>query len=144
MSQSFPRLVPPFVYTAVPVHIMGAAEDVVDSVLYRLSRLLDSTRLHDYGNPTCKPVEGETKDTGRFMRWFERRLLSAATQDEEVARRAERAEADERFEYKDGTRRRNVESAHSPQDRASTQQRLRFKFVLPEDLDSDAQAGQLG
>ncbi|KAJ6517275.1 hypothetical protein C8R47DRAFT_250943 [Mycena vitilis] len=50
-----------------------------------LEALWDATRLHDYGSSKCHPMDGETRDTGRFVRWFERKLLSAATQDEEVA-----------------------------------------------------------
>ncbi|KAJ6558218.1 hypothetical protein B0H19DRAFT_132270 [Mycena capillaripes] len=50
-----------------------------------MEALWDGTRLHDYGSVTCEPMDGETRDTGRFVRWFERKLLSAATQDEEVA-----------------------------------------------------------
>ncbi|KAJ6540853.1 hypothetical protein DFH09DRAFT_1089811 [Mycena vulgaris] len=34
----------------------------------------------DYGSSSCKPMKGETNDTGRFVRWFERKLISAATQ----------------------------------------------------------------
>ncbi|KAF7331082.1 hypothetical protein MVEN_02448500 [Mycena venus] len=44
-----------------------------------------STRLHDYGFPTCQPMEGETYDTGRLFRWFELRLVSAGTQNDEIA-----------------------------------------------------------
>ncbi|KAJ7122267.1 hypothetical protein C8R44DRAFT_785898 [Mycena epipterygia] len=47
--------------------------------------LWDSTRLHDYGTASCKPMDGETKDTGRLMRWFELKLISAATEDDEAA-----------------------------------------------------------
>ncbi|KAJ7139383.1 hypothetical protein C8R44DRAFT_975206 [Mycena epipterygia] len=47
--------------------------------------LWDATRLHDYGFSSCQPMEGETKDTGRILRWFELKLISAATQDDEVA-----------------------------------------------------------
>ncbi|KAJ7451071.1 hypothetical protein FB451DRAFT_1284592 [Mycena latifolia] len=47
--------------------------------------LWDGTRLHDYGSASCEPMEGETKDRGRFVRWFEMKLVSAATQDAEVA-----------------------------------------------------------
>ncbi|KAJ7237466.1 hypothetical protein B0H12DRAFT_107191 [Mycena haematopus] len=50
-----------------------------------MDALWDGTRLHDYGAPLCEPMDGETKDTGRFVRWFELKLISAATQDEEVA-----------------------------------------------------------
>ncbi|KAJ7464584.1 hypothetical protein FB451DRAFT_1042298 [Mycena latifolia] len=39
----------------------------------------------DYGSSSCEPMKGETKETGRFMRWFERKLLSAATKEAEVA-----------------------------------------------------------
>ncbi|KAJ6569416.1 hypothetical protein B0H19DRAFT_1257065 [Mycena capillaripes] len=46
--------------------------------------LWDATKLHDYGTSSCQPMEGETKDTGRFVRWFEMKLVSAATQDDEV------------------------------------------------------------
>ncbi|KAJ6609916.1 hypothetical protein B0H10DRAFT_1954216 [Mycena sp. CBHHK59/15] len=49
------------------------------------SRRVISKVLRDYGSSSCKPVEGETKDTRRFVRWFECKLLSAAAQDEEVA-----------------------------------------------------------
>ncbi|KAJ6569418.1 hypothetical protein B0H19DRAFT_694446 [Mycena capillaripes] len=47
--------------------------------------LWEGTRLHDYGTAACEPMEGETKDNGRLERWFELKLLSAATQDDEVA-----------------------------------------------------------
>ncbi|KAJ7113764.1 hypothetical protein C8R44DRAFT_881356 [Mycena epipterygia] len=47
--------------------------------------LWDSTRLHDYGTAGCEPMEGETKDTGRFTRWFELKLMTAAIQDVEAA-----------------------------------------------------------
>ncbi|KAJ7114889.1 hypothetical protein C8R44DRAFT_795017 [Mycena epipterygia] len=47
--------------------------------------LWDATRLHDYGTRGCQPMEGETKDTGRFARWFELKLVSAAAQDDEAA-----------------------------------------------------------
>ncbi|KAJ7074105.1 hypothetical protein C8F01DRAFT_1272423 [Mycena amicta] len=47
--------------------------------------LWDATRLHDYGSISCKPMAGETKDTGRIVRWLEKKLLSAALYDEEVA-----------------------------------------------------------
>ncbi|KAF8189174.1 hypothetical protein K438DRAFT_1971821 [Mycena galopus ATCC 62051] len=47
--------------------------------------LWDATRLHDYGTSSCQPMKGETKDTGRFFRWFELKLVSAATHDDEVA-----------------------------------------------------------
>ncbi|KAJ7779087.1 hypothetical protein B0H16DRAFT_1711427 [Mycena metata] len=47
--------------------------------------LWDATRLQDYAYPTCHPMEGETHETGRFIRWFAAKLLAAATQDEEVA-----------------------------------------------------------
>ncbi|KAJ7633705.1 hypothetical protein B0H17DRAFT_1108034 [Mycena rosella] len=47
--------------------------------------LWEATRLHDYGLLNCEPMQGETKDSGRFMRWFELKVLSAATKDEEVA-----------------------------------------------------------
>ncbi|KAJ6456152.1 hypothetical protein C8R45DRAFT_1035091 [Mycena sanguinolenta] len=50
-----------------------------------MNALWDGTRLHDYGSPFCEPVDGESKDTGRIARWFERKLISAASQDEEVA-----------------------------------------------------------
>ncbi|KAJ7018421.1 hypothetical protein C8F04DRAFT_1199012 [Mycena alexandri] len=51
----------------------------------------DSTRLHDqsllsyYGSMCCKPMERETKDNGRVVRWLENKLISAASQDDEVA-----------------------------------------------------------
>ncbi|KAJ6522662.1 hypothetical protein DFH09DRAFT_1330462 [Mycena vulgaris] len=47
--------------------------------------LWDATRLHDYGSMYCTPMEGETNDTGRVVRWFEQKLISAVSQDEEVA-----------------------------------------------------------
>ncbi|KAF8151934.1 hypothetical protein K438DRAFT_1864784 [Mycena galopus ATCC 62051] len=47
--------------------------------------LWDTTRLHDYGTSSCQPMKGETKETGRFSRWFELRFVSAATQYDEVA-----------------------------------------------------------
>ncbi|KAJ7715033.1 hypothetical protein DFH07DRAFT_368825 [Mycena maculata] len=47
--------------------------------------LWDATRLHDYGYSTCEPMKGETNDTGGLVRWFELKLISAATQDDEVA-----------------------------------------------------------
>ncbi|KAJ7107792.1 hypothetical protein C8R44DRAFT_857873 [Mycena epipterygia] len=47
--------------------------------------LWDSTRMHDYATAGCEPMEGETRDTGRLARWFELKLLSAASQDDEVA-----------------------------------------------------------
>ncbi|KAF7367484.1 hypothetical protein MSAN_00811300 [Mycena sanguinolenta] len=50
-----------------------------------MNALWDGTRLHDYGSPRCVPMDGETKDIGRFARWFERKLISAAAKDEEVA-----------------------------------------------------------
>ncbi|KAJ7891011.1 hypothetical protein B0H14DRAFT_3700703 [Mycena olivaceomarginata] len=37
----------------------------------RTQGLWDATRLHDYGALTCEPMAGETRDTGRFARWFE-------------------------------------------------------------------------
>ncbi|KAJ7131881.1 hypothetical protein C8R43DRAFT_655911 [Mycena crocata] len=46
--------------------------------------LWNSTRLHDYGNSGCEAMPGETKDTGRFDRWFELKLLTAASQDDEA------------------------------------------------------------
>ncbi|KAF7340244.1 hypothetical protein MVEN_01943100 [Mycena venus] len=50
-----------------------------------MEALWNATRLHDYGSPSCEPMDGETKDTGRLVRWFESKLVSAATKDEEVA-----------------------------------------------------------
>ncbi|KAJ7785634.1 hypothetical protein B0H16DRAFT_1400210 [Mycena metata] len=47
--------------------------------------LWDATRLQDYAYPTCRPMEGETHETGRFMRWFGDKLVTAALRDEEVA-----------------------------------------------------------
>ncbi|KAJ7680899.1 hypothetical protein DFH06DRAFT_1464974 [Mycena polygramma] len=47
--------------------------------------LWDTTRLHDYGTPTCQPMQGETHNTGHLIRWFELKLMSAATQDDEIA-----------------------------------------------------------
>ncbi|KAJ7791388.1 hypothetical protein B0H14DRAFT_2624999 [Mycena olivaceomarginata] len=41
--------------------------------------------LADYGASTCEPMGGETRDTGRLVRWFELKMLSAATQYEDVA-----------------------------------------------------------
>nr|GAT61414.1 predicted protein [Mycena chlorophos] len=46
--------------------------------------LWDATRLHDYGSLSCKPMDGETKDTGKFVRWIEKKMLSAAVYDAEV------------------------------------------------------------
>ncbi|KAJ7924324.1 hypothetical protein B0H13DRAFT_2315469 [Mycena leptocephala] len=40
---------------------------------------------YDYGTSSCQPMDGETKETGRFFRWFELKVVSAATQDDEVA-----------------------------------------------------------
>ncbi|KAJ6459525.1 hypothetical protein C8R45DRAFT_552205 [Mycena sanguinolenta] len=51
----------------------------------RMNALWDGTRLHDYGSPFCEPMDGESKATGRIVRWFERKLISAVSQDEEVA-----------------------------------------------------------
>ncbi|KAJ6506757.1 hypothetical protein C8R45DRAFT_970444 [Mycena sanguinolenta] len=34
----------------------------------------------DYGSSFCEPMDGESKGTGRFARWFERKLISAASQ----------------------------------------------------------------
>ncbi|KAJ7482532.1 hypothetical protein FB451DRAFT_1441895 [Mycena latifolia] len=34
----------------------------------------------DYGSLACEPMAGETRDNGRFDRWFELKLISAATQ----------------------------------------------------------------
>lgn len=36
--------------------------------------------LLDYGTAGCEPLDGETKDTGRFARWFELKLISAAVE----------------------------------------------------------------
>ncbi|KAJ6452014.1 hypothetical protein C8R47DRAFT_1229627 [Mycena vitilis] len=36
-----------------------------------LKTLWDTTRLHDYGSLRCRPMDGETLDTGRFVRWIE-------------------------------------------------------------------------
>ncbi|KAJ6573803.1 hypothetical protein DFH09DRAFT_1276888 [Mycena vulgaris] len=32
----------------------------------------DATRLHDYGSPMCQPMEGETRESGRFLssNWY--------------------------------------------------------------------------
>lgn len=38
------------------------------------------TKLLDYGAPGCEAMEGETKEAGRFVRWFEMKLISAASQ----------------------------------------------------------------
>ncbi|KAF8193067.1 hypothetical protein K438DRAFT_1829065, partial [Mycena galopus ATCC 62051] len=38
-----------------------------------------------YGSLACEPMAGETRDNGRLARWFELKLISAATQYEEVA-----------------------------------------------------------
>ncbi|KAJ7631343.1 hypothetical protein DFH06DRAFT_1224287 [Mycena polygramma] len=43
--------------------------------------LWDSTRFHDYGSPSCEPMEG----TGTFVRWFEHKLVTAVMEDKEVA-----------------------------------------------------------
>ncbi|KAJ7878946.1 hypothetical protein B0H13DRAFT_1892398 [Mycena leptocephala] len=51
----------------------------------RTEGLWDATRLHDYRASSCEPMAGETRDTGRFARWFELKLISAATQYEGVA-----------------------------------------------------------
>ncbi|KAJ7930896.1 hypothetical protein B0H13DRAFT_1960599 [Mycena leptocephala] len=51
----------------------------------RTEGLWDATRLHDYGSLACEPMAGETRDNGRLTRWFELKLISAATQDKEVA-----------------------------------------------------------
>ncbi|KAJ7222590.1 hypothetical protein GGX14DRAFT_558679 [Mycena pura] len=47
--------------------------------------LWDSTRLNDYGLTACEPMDGETKDTGRFTRWVSKKLISAASQHPDVA-----------------------------------------------------------
>ncbi|KAJ6507280.1 hypothetical protein C8R47DRAFT_1315541 [Mycena vitilis] len=47
--------------------------------------LWDATRFHDYGTSTCQPMKGETHNTGRLIRWLELKMVSAATQDDEVA-----------------------------------------------------------
>ncbi|KAJ7743833.1 hypothetical protein B0H16DRAFT_1727555 [Mycena metata] len=47
--------------------------------------LWDGTRLPDYAYATVQPMEGETNETGRFLRWFGDKLVTAAMQDEEVA-----------------------------------------------------------
>ncbi|KAF7367480.1 hypothetical protein MSAN_00810900 [Mycena sanguinolenta] len=52
---------------------------------HTMNSLWDATRLHDYGSLHCMPIDGETKDIGRIARWFERKLISAASKDEEVA-----------------------------------------------------------
>ncbi|KAJ7694491.1 hypothetical protein B0H16DRAFT_1485639 [Mycena metata] len=39
----------------------------------------------DYGSPCCKPMEGESKDNGSAVQWLENKLISAASQDDEVA-----------------------------------------------------------
>ncbi|KAJ6527370.1 hypothetical protein B0H19DRAFT_1275184 [Mycena capillaripes] len=51
----------------------------------RTEGLWDATRLHDYGSLACEPMAGETRDNGCLARWLELKLISAATQDEEVA-----------------------------------------------------------
>ncbi|KAJ7785319.1 hypothetical protein DFH07DRAFT_7248 [Mycena maculata] len=51
----------------------------------RTEGLWDATRLHDYGSLACEPMAGETRDIGHFARWFELKLISAATQYKEVA-----------------------------------------------------------
>ncbi|KAJ7362281.1 hypothetical protein DFH08DRAFT_1024261 [Mycena albidolilacea] len=51
----------------------------------RTEGLWDATRLHDYGSSDCEPMAGETRDDGRFARWFELKLISAAMQHQEVA-----------------------------------------------------------
>ncbi|KAJ7643430.1 hypothetical protein DFH06DRAFT_1301329 [Mycena polygramma] len=50
-----------------------------------MEALWDATRLHDYSSLKCQPADGETRDTGRFVRWFGNKMLSAASQDKEVA-----------------------------------------------------------
>ncbi|KAF7324223.1 hypothetical protein MSAN_02533400 [Mycena sanguinolenta] len=52
---------------------------------HTMNALWDGTRLHDYGTRLCVPMDGESKDIGRFARWFEGKLISASTKDEEVA-----------------------------------------------------------
>ncbi|KAF7328344.1 hypothetical protein MVEN_02549900 [Mycena venus] len=51
----------------------------------RTQALWDATRLHDYGTSTCEPMAGETRDTGRLARWFELKLISAASKYADVA-----------------------------------------------------------
>ncbi|KAF7342313.1 hypothetical protein MVEN_01819700 [Mycena venus] len=51
----------------------------------RTEGLWNATRMHDYGASTCEPMGGETRDTGRLVRWFRLKILSAATQYEDVA-----------------------------------------------------------
>ncbi|KAF7359652.1 hypothetical protein MVEN_00689300 [Mycena venus] len=51
----------------------------------RTEGMWDGTRMHDYAASTCEPMAGETRDTGRFARWFELKLLSAATKYADVA-----------------------------------------------------------
>ncbi|KAJ7829875.1 hypothetical protein B0H14DRAFT_3716327 [Mycena olivaceomarginata] len=51
----------------------------------RTGGLWDATRLHDYGALTCEPMTGESRDTGRLVRWFELKLITAATKYKDVA-----------------------------------------------------------
>ncbi|KAF7354237.1 hypothetical protein MVEN_01111500 [Mycena venus] len=51
----------------------------------RTEGLWDATRLHDYGALTCEPMIGESRNTGRLVRWFEVKLLTAATKHKDVA-----------------------------------------------------------
>ncbi|KAJ7235278.1 hypothetical protein B0H12DRAFT_1141724 [Mycena haematopus] len=72
-----------------PVHAQGVSKLMLNAIT--LNSLLhsldppDATRLHDYGSLACEPMAGETRDNGRLARWFELKLISAATQYEEVA-----------------------------------------------------------
>ncbi|KAJ7656520.1 hypothetical protein DFH06DRAFT_1199801 [Mycena polygramma] len=67
-----------------PVHGQGMAKVILNGIA--LSHVLHSvTPGSYYGSLKCGPMDGETRDTGRFVRWFEDKLLSAGSRDEEVA-----------------------------------------------------------
>ncbi|KAK6996502.1 hypothetical protein R3P38DRAFT_3071158, partial [Favolaschia claudopus] len=51
----------------------------------RTEGLWDFTRFHDYGSASCEPMDGETRDHGRTLRWFELKSMSAALKYPEVA-----------------------------------------------------------
>ncbi|KAJ7151730.1 hypothetical protein C8R46DRAFT_1122944 [Mycena filopes] len=65
------------------VYGQGCSKVVLNGIA--LNALLHSVNSTNYAFPTCEPMQGETHDTGRFVRWFSGKLLNAATQDEEVA-----------------------------------------------------------
>ncbi|KAJ7918520.1 hypothetical protein B0H13DRAFT_1992539 [Mycena leptocephala] len=79
-----------------PIHGQGFAKAMMNGIA--LNSLLHSvdSEFHPNGLPTdfsaryfknsaTTSMDGETSETGSFFRWFETRLLSAATTDEEVA-----------------------------------------------------------